>query len=405
MEREAAEREGGVAQARRTGAPAEAGRAPHPLLRMQRTHGNAFVQRWVEGRVQREPAPEAERAAFAAAQDRFFAAWGREAEESIFAAAGLAPGGRPTSPDQALQVARAWGVSLADIETRMPAIASSTATRAQGRTSSDTLDQQQQNAIAAMNPAGQAAYAQMMSLVRAEPFWARHLAASQVYIVPDLRRGRYGGYTQQGRGPDGEVVAVVHLDAERLENGDAQRSAATVIHELSHVIYDPSVTDRALAPLRAELSGLIADHPRLQAIRAGAADPAAERDRQVRLISQILYEATGYAEEEVFVHLQQLTHMPRSIQVGSDTVTGTDIVLIEVEGYLRQLRRIGLPPRLLEGVVRQLRRRTRLLYERRIAALPAGSRERRIMELNRDQADNILDLGWQFSAQPPGAQP
>ena len=79
-----------------------------------------------------------------------------------------------------------------------------------------------------------------------------------------------------------------------------------------------------MQPLHEELAQLLADHPDIAALRSGAPDPAQARDQHVARLRQILRENSSYAEDEIFVHLQQLTHMPREVHEGGDTLSGSD---------------------------------------------------------------------------------
>jgi len=63
-----------------------------------------------------------------------------------------------------------------------------------------------------------------------------------------------------------------------------------------------------------------------------------------------------------------------------------------VIAYVRQLGRIGMPPRMLEGIFVSIQRRTAALYDRRIAAAPEGSRARELMQLNKNAALATLSL-------------
>jgi hypothetical protein len=84
------------------------------------------------------------------------------------------------------------------------------------------------------------------------------------------------------------------------------------------------------------------------------------------------------------VHLQQLTHMPAAVPGDDGPVRGSDHVLAMVETYLERLTRIGMPPRMLRGILDSLARRTAILYDRRIAAAPERERER--LRINKDLA-------------------
>ena len=111
----------------------------------------------------------------------------------------------------------------------------------------------------------------------------------------------------------------------------------------------------------------------------------------MKRIAQILYEHTAYAEGEIFVHLQQLTHQP-AVTASGVKIPASRFVLARVQDYVEQLKRIHLPQRTLLGVLDSLDRRVQRLYDSRIAALPKGSRERQHMEHSKLQAASVLEL-------------
>jgi hypothetical protein len=115
----------------------------------------------------------------------------------------------------------------------------------------------------------------------------------------------------------------------------------------------------------------------------------------------MLYEVTGYGEEEIFVHLQQLTHQP-SMTVNTTTIRGSDFILQQVELFMRRLRRIGMPVGILNRVFASIQRQAMDLYDRRIAMSPAGSPERKNLELSKEQAALIFQMALSESARPPG---
>jgi hypothetical protein len=150
-----------------------------------------------------------------------------------------------------------------------------------------------------------------------------------------------------------------------------------------------------------DLAGLLVDHPQIAALRSSATDPAALRNVHLSRIRQMLYEVTGYGEEEIFVHLQQLTHQP-SMTVNTTTIRGSDFILQQVELFMRRLRRIGMPVGILNRVFASIQRQAMDLYDRRIAMSPAGSPERKNLELSKEQAALIFQMALSESARPPG---
>ena len=149
-----------------------------------------------------------------------------------------------------------------------------------------------------------------------------------------------------------------------------------------------------------DLATLMVDHPRIVALRSGAADAAAARSTHLARLRQMLYEVTGYGEEEIFVHLQQLTHQP-SMTINNAPVRGSDFILSQVELFMRRLRRIGMPVGILNQVLGSIRRQAIELYDRRIAMTPAGSPDRRNLELSKEQALLIFQMALTDSATPP----
>jgi hypothetical protein len=191
------------------------------------------------------------------------------------------------------------------------------------------------------------------------------------------------------------------MSIELLKLGDANRVAATLVHELSHQI-DEKVSSPAMQPFLGELATLIAGHPAIVALRAGAADPVEAEARQLRSINQMLYEATTYAEDEIFVHLEQLTHQP-AMNVGGTVFRAGAYITTLLEGFVRQLRRIGFPKATENEILLGVFRRAMRLYDRRIAASPDGSEERRRLEINKRMAAVALDEAMKAAAKPLGA--
>jgi hypothetical protein len=342
------------------------------VLALQRTAGNRSVTRYLRA-VARDPAPVDERQRFEAEQEAFFRETGAAMEAEIRRRAHLQHA--PANAEEAVAVAALWGLTLDDIAAHMPAVSASLSGQVRGQQAATTLGDQAQHLVDALQPAGKRAYEQVIRRVRGEAFWRRRLDGGQVFIFPDLGgRNRYAGYTQRGDAADGSPAFIIHVSAEALNAGEIESVAATLVHELSHTVFDPSLVGRSLAGLVGRLSELIVEHPRLQALRHGAADPGEARAAQLRQVRQLLYERTGYGEAEIFVHLQQLTHMPATVSVDGQPVRGSDQILALVETYLQRLKRIGMPPRMLRGILDTLARRTADLYDRRIAAASESDR-------------------------------
>jgi hypothetical protein len=232
--------------------------------------------------------------------------------------------------------------------------------------------------------------------VRRDRFWNEHLMRNTIYIFPDLTGvNRYRGYTQTGTRTTEEgrteTIYIIHISRDLLNSGQTELVTANLIHELTHTAHEPNVVGRAMESFNRDLAELLADHPQIAALRSSATDAAAARSTHVSRIRQMLYEVTGYAEAEIFAHLQQLTHQP-SMTIDGVQVSATDFILEEVTRYIVRLRRIGMPTRTLAGILISIRRRTMLLYDRRIAATAAGSVDRRRMETNKQLAESIFRL-------------
>jgi hypothetical protein len=386
-------------RAEATAAPAPAAPAmPQTLgvdgvLALQQTAGNRRVARYLRA-VARDGAPAAEvadeRRRFAGEQEAFFRETGALMEAEIRRRAHLQHA--PATPDEALDIAALWGLTLDAIAAHMPAVSTSLAGQVRGQRAATTLADEARRIVDALQPPGRRAYEQVMARVRGEAFWRQRLDREPIYIFPDLGgRNRYAGYTQRGSADDGSPAFIIHISQEALNAGEVDSVAATLVHELSHTVFDPSVIARSLNPLLGSLSELIVEHPRLQALRRGAADPAEARAAQLRQVRQLLYERTAYGEAEIFVHLQQLTHMPATVPAdGGGSVRGSDHVLAMVETYLNRLKRIGMPARMLRGILDSLARRTVILYDRRIAAAPERDRAR--LRTNKDLALALFAL-------------
>ncbi|HET8756206.1 MAG TPA: hypothetical protein VFM58_09355 [Solirubrobacteraceae bacterium] len=363
------------------------------VLALQQTAGNRRVARYLRA-VARDGAPAVEvadeRRRFAGEQEAFFRETGALMEAEIRRRAHLQHA--PATPDEALDIAALWGLTLDAIAAHMPAVSTSLAGQVRGQRAATTLADEAKRIVDALQPPGRRAYEQVMARVRGEAFWRQRLDREPIYIFPDLGgRNRYAGYTQRGSADDGSPAFIIHISQEALNAGEVDSVAATLVHELSHTVFDPSVIARSLNPLLGSLSELIVEHPRLQALRRGAADPAEARAAQLRQVRQLLYERTAYGEAEIFVHLQQLTHMPATVPAdGGGSVRGSDHVLAMVETYLNRLKRIGMPARMLRGILDSLARRTVILYDRRIAAAPERDRAR--LRTNKDLALALFAL-------------
>jgi hypothetical protein len=380
---------------------AESGARSRPLS-IERPEISHLVQR----QVQRVPSGEAtsaevaefeeDRQRFEAAQASYFADIGEIIRRHILQAAGFAEGQTLSTATDALRVVRMWDIELETLTRGLPQLTQSLAGQVRGQQTNESMAQQQQSLVAALTTAGQQAFQDMLQMVRGEPFWQQHLDSNEIFIFPDLTgSNRYSGYTQRGSYQTAEGLTrtafIIHISKDALEGGEVEASSATLIHELSHTLHEPNVTARSLQPLIQRLAELLADHPQIEALRQSATDAEQARQIHTRRIYQILFERTGYAEAEIFVHLQQLSHQP-PVQVGEETLRPHHYILDTVEGYVAQLRRIGLPPRMLAGILCSLGRRVALLYTRRIEAAPSGSTQRRMLELSRDQALATLSI-------------
>ena len=224
---------------------------------------------------------------------------------------------------------------------------------------------------------------------------------NEVYIFPDLQgANRFSGYNQAVPDPNDPTgsrkIIIVHINTSYLNNNFPEQSASTIIHELSHVIYDPGVLDAALAGFRRSIVDLLLQHPDIIAGRAGAADQAAVTEQQRQRLSQILYETVAYAEEELFVHMQQLTHQPDVSMIRPDGTQEDlrDAQLLEREllRYVQRLQALGLETRMLNGVLDMIGRRSDILFDRRIAAYPAGSTQRQRLDANKRMAQLIFEM-------------
>jgi hypothetical protein len=275
--------------------------------------------------------------------------------------------------------------------------------RTTGTHDADDLAAQQQTLINALTPQGREHFESALASVRQEHFWNQHLATHTIFMFPDLSGvNRYRGYTQSAtqNDPSGrpQNAYVIHLSKDLLESGDIELAAASMVHELSHTLY-PGVAKGATANFEAGLAELLADHPDFVAMRSAAPDAAAARQIHVRHLRQMLYEATGYAEGEIFVHLQQLTHQP-SMTINGRGVGGADFILDELTDWIGKLRRIGMPPAVLREILSGVIRRAMETYDARIAAAPAGSSERTSLETNKRLAQAIINLAIDQQSRP-----
>lgn len=331
---------------------------------------------------------------FGEAQKEYFAEVGKVIEEQVFSKAGFKAGEKPKTTDEALKVVALWGLSIDKLKTQLPEIGASLAGAVTSQQTDQGLDTQQQQLIDALTPDGQSAYKQMMQTVKAEAFWQKYLEKQTVYVFPDLSGNkRYAGYMQKGKNTETQQpVYIIHVSKDMLNAGKVQEVAASLVHELSHTAYEPGVLRQSMDSMNEGLAELIADHPDIQKLRSKATDPDDARAQHVRKLKQLFYEATGYAEGEIFVHLQQLTHMPSEIDVTGGKARSSEYIIAIVEAYIKQIKRIGLSPQMQKGILNSIKERTKALYDRRIAAAPKNSKERKLLEINKDMALSILEL-------------
>jgi len=87
--------------------------------------------------------------------------------------------------------------------------------------------------------------------------------------------------------------------------------------------------------------------------------------------------------------------------INNAPVRGSDFILSQVELFMRRLRRIGMPVGILNQVLGSIRRQAIELYDRRIAMAPAGSPDRRTLELSKEQALLIFQMALTDSVTPP----
>lgn len=320
---------------------------------------------------------------------------GQTISGSVLRRAGFARGARPTTPEEALRVVAPWGLDIDRITSSLPTLSASTSEAVRGRRVSADLAGQQRSLEAALTQRGRETFMSALLEVRRDRFWNEHLRNNTIYIFPDLSgENRWRGYTQTGTQTDenGHTrrVYIIHISRDMLNGGQVDLVVSNLIHELTHTA-EHNIVGRAMRSFHRDLAELLANHPEVEALRASATDTTAARDRHVSQIRQMLYEATSYAEGEILAHLQQLSHQP-AITINGRSIRASDFILEQVTRYIAQLRRIGMPRRVLTGAIRSIYRRAMALYDRRIAATPADSRERRRMEANKRLASSIFRL-------------
>ena len=343
---------------------------------------------------------EADRKEYEDMQQKYFEQVGENMKGQILKNAGFAKDVQPASPQDAVKLINFWGVPMSTIITEMSSIASSLQTQVTGTHTTSTIAVQQTNFVNALSVKGQQAYKKAIQLVKNEAFWNNYFAQNDVFIFPDLKgNNRFSGYNQTIKDPNDPTgnrkVIIVHLSSIPLENNFPEMSASTIVHELSHAVYEPSVLEKALSSFRVSIADLLLEHPDIVSLRKKAANAAEVKDKQRSRLKQILYETLAYGEEEIFVHLQQLTHQP-DVTIkkpgGDESLRGAQLLEREVLRYVQRLQKIGLDARTLNGVLDQIGRRTDLFYDRRIDALPAGSKQRQIMSANKKMAQLLFEL-------------
>lgn len=343
----------------------------------------------------------AEKRRFEDSQKEYFDELGGTMVGQIMHSAGFAENTVPTTPADAEKLITFWGLSMATIVAEMAAMSASLTTQVVGKTTTDSLAKMQADFIAALSPKGQLAYTKAIELVKKEPYWNSFFASNEVYVFPDLGgSNRFSGYNQTAKDPDDPLghrkIVIVHLSKDPLEADFPEASASTLVHELSHTVNEVSIIGRSLSDFRKSMADLLVDHPDILATRTGATDPDALKEEQRKRLSQILYEKLGYGEEEIFVHLQQLTHQPDVGLMKPDGTTewlrGAQYVQREVLRYVENLKRIGLEPSVLKGILDRMQRRVDMVYDDRIAAQPKDSTEAKRLEANKKMARLLFDL-------------
>ncbi|SHN40831.1 DUF4157 domain-containing protein [Chitinophaga sp. CF418] len=334
-------------------------------------------------------------------------ALGQTIRTAVLDRAGITGGASPTTSAEALQVAGRWGLTVTDIVSRLGPLAAATGTAVSGTTSGGSLDTQQRTLEAALTPRGRDTFMAMMAQVQQERFWADHFASNAIYVFPDLPpTARYRAYKQEGTralaGGGTAPVYIIHMKKDMIDGGQSELATALLVHELSHTLFH-GMTGEAMSGFLDELANLIVDDPQIVVLRPSSATPA-DRDRQARQIRQLLYDASAYAEEEIFVHLQQLTHMP-NIDEGGRALSGPTYIRERVTDFMHQLFQIGLPAPALRQVITNLAAQTRGLYQRRIDSMPEGSEDRRLLEINRRLAMSTLQLAYDEARHPTPATP
>src|SRR4030095_13210241 len=257
---------------------------------------------------QTQPATAEEEAHQQEASRQFFEKSGEVMQESILKQAGFPGPTRATTSEDALKVIAFWKLTIDQLLAQLPQLGASLQGRVSGKPVSTALDQQQASLIAALTPVGQTTYQEVIKQLKKEPFWKDYLDQTVVYIFPDLTgTNRYSGYTQRGsasvQGGRATPAFIIHISKDALEAKDVAGSVAVLIHELSHTLYEPGVIHESLRTFLGSLSELLADHPKIVALRKGASDADQARRTHIHLINHILFERTAYAEEEIFVHL------------------------------------------------------------------------------------------------------
>ncbi len=371
-----------------------------PLALSANAQGD-FVQRKLPpGKVTATELNDAERQEYKEEQEAFFREQGKVMKAEILKNAGFKDKTELTTPEDAVKLISFWGLSMSKIIAEMGSISSGLTTRVGSGATAQLLAKQEQDHISALSPKGQKAYAKAIQLVRDEPFWDKFFAQNEIHIFPDLKSSnRFSGYNQVANDPNDpkglRKVIVVHISTVYLENDFPEASASTIVHELSHTVYDPIVLKRALASLQGTVVDLLLEHPDIVKLRKKAKATAKLKDEQKSRLSQIIFEATAYGETEIFVHLQQLTHQPDLIiKRGGveEPVSGAELILTEISRYLERLKKIGLDEKMLNGVLDQLGRRVDLFYDQRIAAIPKGSKQRDAMMANKRFAQVLFEM-------------
>ena len=279
--------------------------------------------------------------------------------EHLMKKAGIRHRGEIKTPQEALQILKYLSVDLAELNSRILVIQSSTTSKITGKKKDAEIEQQAKNEVAKMSKIGQGTLNKAVSAVRKERYLDFFIKTHDVNIIPDQAAcGGYNGFIQTGKDEEpipGAQTArrlkfIVFVCKDLIEKGDISKVRGIIAHELSHAI-ELEVTGKSGAklitnPLINELIDQLIQLPQYKGYKG--------------YLKQYLYEKIGsYGFHQLFAILQQIPHTEK-YQRGDQV---RDLVICE----LRHIDALKIPQDIRDFLLDELQLKTEILYDIRIS--------------------------------------